>query len=188
MSSRFAPRSVGFCAEDGRDALRVVDVGGDDAGQRGPRQSRGPGPRGQRVGNLRVAQPRQRARHAVRVHDRDEPVRLGEAVVVGPAPDEAREVNRQDRAARLAFDDLVAVEQVQQPRHVPGSVPAMAASWRTPKGPVPVRQRAHDPARLGRVQRPRRLLDRPGAALLAADEMNTVGRSSTSRMLPTMST
>ena len=113
--------------------------------------------------------PRERARDAVRVHDRDEPVRLGEAIVLGPAADQAAEVHGQDRAARLAFDQLLAMEQIQEARHVArigaGDRRQLANAER---GPVPVGQRPHDPAGLGRVQRPRRPRDRPGAALVAA--------------------
>ena len=102
---------------------------------------------------------------------------------------QAREVDGVDRAARLALDQLLAVEQIEQARHVPG----VGAGHR--------RQLAHAEAALrpSASARTRRQAlgacsdrdDRGTAHGLRSsprDAMNTVGRSSTSRMLPTRST
>ena len=188
MSSRFAPpplESVVSAPRMAGDAFGVVDVGGDDAGQRRPRQRRRPGPRGQRVRDLGVAQAHQRARNAVRVRHRHEPVRLAEPVVLGPAPEQAREVDGLDRPARLAFDQLLAVEEIQQARHVPRIGAGQRRQLAHAEGQSAVGQRAHQAAGLGRVQRPRRPRHRPRAALVAArrDEHGRAGRGR-SRMLP----
>ena len=73
-----------------------------------------------------------------------------------------------DRAARLALDQLLAVEQIQQARHVPRVRARHRRQLTHPEGPFAVGQRAHDPAGLGRVQRSRRPRHRPRAVLVAA--------------------